>query len=44
MKWLILIYNILDWLHDKILHPIFGDEYQTKPIVKSSKKYKRRKK
>lgn len=44
MKWFILIYNLLDFLHDKILHPIFKDEPETKPIVKSSKRSKKHKK
>lgn len=37
MKWFMIIYNILDFIHDKILHPIFGDEYQTKRSRKHKK-------
>lgn len=26
MKWFVIIYNILDFIHDKILHPVFKNE------------------
>ena len=37
MKWVIIIYNILDFIHDKILHPIFKNE-PDKSIKKHVKK------